>query len=226
MMKCDVIFPAVYLVSSNKKVLYKQLCSAVVIYPTLTLRIPAWGHLCCCEMYTSLGYGGASQQICNLRGRYGKQRAARGKHEAVLPVQQGVLAPWVPVSIPYRYLAPVRLAFCCLHPSFSSLYLPGCPTIPLDLVVSWLFQEVIHGDVMLLLCLYMPQNHVCLLSLCNAAYKSSAGRSSVLVDLFKLIKAVNQILAFAKAGDLLVTFLLRFQESVVLDASPVSLGSQ
>lgn len=45
------------------------------------------------------------------------------------------------------------------------------------------------------------------------------------MDLFKLIKAVTQILAFAKAGDLLVIFLLKFQEPVVLDASPVSLGS-
>lgn len=129
----------------------------------------------------NLGQRGASQQICNPRGRHGKQMAAGGKHEAtVLPVQQGVLAPSLPVSIPYRYLARAHLGSCCLDPSFSSLYISGCPTIPLDPVVSWLFQEVIHGDVMLLLCLYMPQNQVCLLSLCNAAYKSSADRSSML----------------------------------------------
>lgn len=153
--------------------------------------------------------------------------AAGGKHEAVLPVQQGVLAPWVPVSIPYRYLAHVCLAFCCLDPSFSSFYVPGCPTIPLDLVVSWLFQEVIHGDVMLLLCLCVCCRTTSVYFLYATLHiKVLQADLQCCMDLFKLIKAVNQILAFAEAGDLLVTFLLKFQESVVLDASPVSLGSQ
>lgn len=87
-MQCDVLFPAVYLGSSNNKVLYKQLCFACCdLSPCNTWEPyagPSIGYCC-------LGAMGARSEEVGFfaahlhRIRQEKQLTGGGNVEAVLP---------------------------------------------------------------------------------------------------------------------------------------------
>lgn len=96
-----------------------------------------------------------------------------------------------------------------------------------------LLQEVLRGEVVLLggglqgsdpCVLQIPP---CLLPASNIVYKKPADRSPMLPRPLQINKSCElNPPGFAEASDWLATFLLKFQEPVVLDPSPVSLGSR